>query len=122
MKPAKLDQMSVDDLWSLHVDVAQLLQQRLQQEKQQLEDRLNQLQNPILPRRRTYPPVLPIYFNPAQPAETWSGRGKQPRWLVAQLKSGKRIDDLRIDRRPNAWPQSASSANSMGSKPNGRRG
>jgi DNA-binding protein H-NS len=30
------------------------------------------------------------------PSETWSGRGKQPRWLVAAIKSGRKIDDFKI--------------------------
>jgi DNA-binding protein H-NS len=87
--------MSTDDLWSLHVEVSQLLQQRIQQEKLQLEERLKLLQAP-LSGRRPYPPVSPKYRNPDQPSETWTGRGKQPRWLVAQLKSGRRIEDFRI--------------------------
>ena len=99
MTPAKLDQMSIDDLWSLHVEVSQLLQQRIQQEKRQLEQRLKLLQTPGVSDRRPYPPVLPKYFNPDQPSETWSGRGRRPLWLVAQLKSGKRIDDLRVARK-----------------------
>ena len=100
MKQAELDRMSTDDLWSLHVEVTQLLQQRIQQEKLRLEERLERLQTPGVSRRvsgrRPYPPVLPKYFNPDQPSETWSGRGKQPRWLVAHLKSGKRIEDFTI--------------------------
>ena len=46
--------------------------------------------------RRKYPPVLPKYQNPGNPAETWAGRGKQPRWLVSELKAGKNIDDFLI--------------------------
>ena len=46
MKRAELDRMSTDDLWSLHVEVSQLLQQRIQQEKLQLEERLKRLQTP----------------------------------------------------------------------------
>jgi DNA-binding protein H-NS len=46
--------------------------------------------------RRPYPVVVPKYRNPERPSETWAGRGKTPRWLTAQLKSGKRIDDFRI--------------------------
>ena len=46
--------------------------------------------------RWPYPAVVPKYRNPERPSETWAGRGKQPRWLAAQLKSGKRIDDFRI--------------------------
>jgi DNA-binding protein H-NS len=40
--------------------------------------------------------VQPKYRNPANPSETWSGRGKQPKWLEAQLASGKKIEDLKI--------------------------
>ena len=97
MKQTELDRMSTDDLWSLHVEVAQVLQQRIQQEKLRLEERLKLLQTPVSG-RRPYPPVRPKYRNPDQPSETWAGRGKRPRWLVAKLKSGKRIDDFRIKR------------------------
>jgi DNA-binding protein H-NS len=45
-----------------------------------------------------HPPVSPQYRNPDHPSETWSGRGRQPRWLVAQLEAGGRIDDFRIKR------------------------
>src|SRR5258708_4596975 len=99
MKRAELDRMSTDDLWSLHVEVSQLLQRKIQQEKLQLDERLKRLGTPVSG-RRPYPPVSPKYRNPDQPSETWSGRGKQPRWLVAQLNWGKRIDDFRIHARP----------------------
>ena len=97
MKQTELDGLSTDDLWSLHVEVSQLLQQKIQQEKLRLEARLKRLQAPVSG-RRPYPPVPPKYRNPDQPFETWAGRGKQPRWLVAQLRSGMRIDDFRIKR------------------------
>jgi len=98
MKQAELDRMGTDDLWSLHVEVSQVLQQRIQQEKLRLEERLKLLQIPVVSGRRPYPPVRPKYRNPDQPSETWAGRGKRPRWLVAKLKSGKRINDFRIKR------------------------
>jgi DNA-binding protein H-NS len=93
MKRAELERMKTDRLWALHVDIAQVLAQRIQKEKMLLEERLKLLR---VSERRAYPPVYPKYRNPNQPSETWTGRGKQPRWLVAQLKSGKRIDDFRI--------------------------
>src|SRR6476620_1703792 len=71
-----LDRMSTDDLWSLHVEVSQLLRQRIQQEKLRLEERLKQLQTPVSG-RRPCPPVPPKYCNPDKPSETWAGRGKQ---------------------------------------------
>jgi DNA-binding protein H-NS len=95
MKRAELDRMSSDDLWSLHVELSQLLQQKIEQEKLQLEERLKRLKAPVSG-RRPYPPVSPKYRNPDHPSETWAGRGKQPRWLVAKLRSGRRIEDFSI--------------------------
>ena len=95
MEQTELDRMSTDDLWSLHVELARLLQERIKTEKLALEERLRILNAPISVRRR-YPPVSAKYRNPDRPSETWSGRGKQPRWLVAQIKSGKRIDEFKI--------------------------
>ncbi|HXS73973.1 MAG TPA: H-NS histone family protein [Rhodanobacteraceae bacterium] len=40
--------------------------------------------------------VAPKYRNPANPDETWSGRGKRPRWFNAALKAGKKDKDLLI--------------------------
>ena len=105
MNQVDLDRMGTDDLWSLHLEVVQLLQGRIQQEKLELEKRLQVLKGPVLrdsmKERRAYPPVFPKFRNPKQPSETWSGRGKQPRWLVAQLNEGKQIDDFRIKKVAN---------------------
>ena len=45
-------------------------------------------------------PLPPLYRNPDNPAETWSGRGHRPRWLLWQLEAGKSLSDLRIDHQP----------------------
>jgi DNA-binding protein H-NS len=39
--------------------------------------------------------VAPKYRN-ASTGDTWTGRGKQPKWLSAALKSGKKLDDFKI--------------------------
>jgi DNA-binding protein H-NS len=105
MERIELERMSSDDLWSLHLEVVQLLQERIKAERLALEKRLRVLNAPLLKapvsERRPYPPVWPKYRNPERPSETWSGRGKQPRWLVAHLKSGRRIDDFAIRKSAN---------------------
>lgn len=108
-KKIELESMSLDDLWSLHEEISGILSDRIKAEKHELEKRLAalgggsavlvdsgavNLSSAEKPRRK-YPRVLPKYRNP-QTAETWSGRGKRPRWLVAAMKSGKRIEDFRI--------------------------
>jgi DNA-binding protein H-NS len=40
--------------------------------------------------------VAAKYANPDNPSETWSGRGRKPRWLAARLKAGDRIDKFLI--------------------------
>ncbi len=40
--------------------------------------------------------VPPKYRNPANAEETWTGRGKQPRWMAALVKKGKKPDDFLI--------------------------
>ena len=40
--------------------------------------------------------VKPKYRNPANKSETWSGRGKRPRWFSAALSAGKKEKDLLI--------------------------
>jgi DNA-binding protein H-NS len=81
----------------------------LTSEKRELEKRLEQLRRDkyapslksngamkdLTPRRK-YPQVYPKYQNPAVPSETWSGRGKTPRWLVAALKTGHKIEEFAI--------------------------
>ncbi|SHJ86076.1 DNA-binding protein H-NS [Bradyrhizobium lablabi] len=111
----KLSLLSIDELWALHEEVGAILSERIAVEKRELEERLAKLTSGLIPSkanvrqpashvgerravRRKYPPVLPKFQNPNDPSETWAGRGKQPRWLVAQLKAGKKVDDFLISR------------------------
>jgi DNA-binding protein H-NS len=105
-------------LWQLHEELGQVLSVRLTSEKRELEKRLGQLRREkelrqpesadarSAPReRRKYPRVFPKYRNPEEPSETWSGRGKQPRWLTAALKTGHKIEEFVIGK-PEAGNES----------------
>jgi DNA-binding protein H-NS len=113
MEKSELEAMPLDRLWSLHEQLTAILSKRIMAEKRQLESRLVQLNRGKIAQasvavevkstkidrkspRRHYPRVFPKYRNPAVPSETWSGRGKQPRWLVSALKAGGRIEDFKI--------------------------
>ena len=108
-KKPSFESMTVDELWLLYEELSQVLSVRLTSEKRELEKRLAQLQRENKTRvseamdvasapkeRRKYPRVLPKYRNPDQPSETWSGRGKTPRWLAAALKTGHTMDEFAI--------------------------
>lgn len=41
-------------------------------------------------------PAVAKYANPADKSDTWSGRGRKPRWFEAALKTGKTPEDMAI--------------------------
>lgn len=49
---------------------------------------------PSVMRKRS--PAVAKYANPADASDTWSGRGRKPRWFDAAMKSGKKPEDLAI--------------------------
>ena len=124
MEKLDLEAMPLDDLWTLHERIAKLLSERMVVEKRQLEARLLQLNAGKTSRvptgahveavgvlskrpRRKYPKVFPKYQNSKAPFETWSGRGKQPRWLVSALKAGNKVEDFAIPNVVRTKPRAA---------------
>jgi DNA-binding protein H-NS len=108
MRKLDLAAMDFDELLLLHEELTNILAEKISAGKRKLEERLAQLSRQIddapgFPKqqkadrpRRKYPKVLPKYFNPSAPLETWSGRGKQPRWFAAAIRSGHKLDELLI--------------------------
>lgn len=47
-------------------------------------------------KKSTRKSVEPRYRSKKNSADTWTGRGKQPRWLVAELESGAKLEDFLI--------------------------
>lgn len=107
--------MDFDELWLLYEELTTILAERIGDEKRKLEGRLSRLsraeqvgeaapgdEEAVRPKRK-YPKVYPKYFNPSAPSETWSGRGKQPRWVIAALRSGHKLEEFQIrDPKPPA--------------------
>jgi DNA-binding protein H-NS len=118
-KKSELQSMSLDALWSLHEKTSAVLSARIEAEKHELEKRLAVLNRGLAaidqsgnaglidgkPRRK-YARALPKYRNP-QTSETWSGRGKRPRWLVTAMKSGRKIEEFRISEGSSKGQQAA---------------
>ena len=48
------------------------------------------------PKSRKTAKVAPKYRNPDNPKETWTGRGKQPRWLAAETAKGRKLEEFLI--------------------------
>lgn len=101
----ELENMSLKDLKSLQAQVTRLIDsyedRRKQDALRELEDKarslgftLDEIVGAKVSRKRA--PAKAKYANPANRAETWTGRGRKPRWMEAALKAGKSLSDLAI--------------------------
>lgn len=109
MKPLK--EMTIDELLELRTKVEASIVARAEDERRRLNQSLQKLDAIVVQaphgtnghskangntKRRT---LAPKYRNPANPRQTWAGRGLRPRWLVAALKGGRRkLSDFEIKR------------------------
>ena len=97
MAKVNLSEMSVETLMDLRKRVDQMLFERRAEIKKQLE-RMGAIAvvvrggGSVLKGKK----VPPKYRGPS--GETWAGRGARPRWLVAAIKGGKKLDDFLIDK------------------------
>jgi len=112
LSSSELDRLTVEEISALYTRIRLVLVKRIESEKTKLEETLITLKEGLTvdrgsPKRvlsgdaekaprRKYPPVKPKYQNPADCSETWAGRGKQPKWVVAQLRAGKKMEDFII--------------------------
>ena len=99
MANVNLSGMTVEALMDLREQVNETLLKRRAEIEQQLERiavvggaRIVRVGGSALRGRK----VPPKYRGPK--GETWAGRGARPRWLVAAIKDGKKLDDFLIDK------------------------
>jgi DNA-binding protein H-NS len=99
MAKVNLSGMSVEALMDLRKRVDETLHKRRAELEKQLERmavvggrRVVRGGGSALRGRR----VPPKYRGPS--GETWAGRGARPRWLVAAIKGGKKLEDFLIDK------------------------
>ena len=93
----KLPGMSIEGLLDLRRRVDEMLHERRAELEQQLE-RFAVIGGRRVGRGSTLKgrKVPPKYRSPS--GDTWAGRGARPRWLVAAIKGGKKLDDFLIDK------------------------
>lgn len=106
-KAIDLRSMSIDDLLVLRDHISETLSSRVKTERRELESRLARLQSVKVAEPDQYSSrsrgaglkgkkVPPKYRNPDNSTETWAGRGRQPRWMTAAIKAGKKMSDFKI--------------------------
>jgi DNA-binding protein H-NS len=102
----QLKSMSLDKLVALKNQVEAALSAKVTQERRSLKSELGKLTrfggggaDSKLAFRRggARGKVAPKYRNPDNDNETWAGRGLKPRWVVAAIKSGKKLEEFLIE-------------------------
>ena len=124
----KLGDMTVAQLLQLRDKVQTALSSKIKAERQELERKINLLstlggpaprsrrsttrggqdrRHPLATRAsngKTHPlngrTVAPKYRDPADPSQTWAGRGQAPRWLIAYENQGRKRDAFLIGASP----------------------
>jgi DNA-binding protein H-NS len=95
MAKVNLSGMTVEALMDLRKRVEEMLLERRAELQKQLErmDALVGRRGASALRGRKVPPKYR-----SRSGETWAGRGARPRWLVAAIKGGRKLDDFLIDK------------------------
>jgi DNA-binding protein H-NS len=97
-----LKTMSISKLQDLKAKVDAAIAEKVSHRRHELESELSKLVHidghgrAKVTRGGRPGPVPPKYRNPADPSQTWAGRGLQPRWLKAAIKSGRKLDSFLI--------------------------
>lgn len=100
-----LNTYSMKELKELQSQVAKAISgfedRRKKEALSELEDKaremgfsLAELTGTVPTRKRS--PAVAKYANPSDKTDTWSGRGRKPRWFSAALAAGRKPDDMAI--------------------------
>lgn len=100
-----LNSMSLKELKDLHGQVAKAIANfedrkkkaalaELEEKAREMGFSLAELTGTTAPRKRA--PATAKFANPANPADTWSGRGRKPRWFAEALAAGRKPEDLAL--------------------------
>jgi DNA-binding protein H-NS len=97
-----LEKMPTGKLESLRTEVEAMIATKVAERRQELETQLSQLLeiggagNGSRRGRGKARSVAAKYRNPKNADEVWSGRGRMPLWLGAEIKAGKDREDFLI--------------------------
>lgn len=106
MSHIELDGMSLSELKSLQKQVARAIEEFADREKSRaiaaLEEKAREMGFSLAEltgaarKSGKKAPGIAKYRNPADPAATWTGKGRRPDWVRAALTAGQSLDDLLI--------------------------
>ncbi len=99
-----LEKMSLKDLIAFKQEVEAAIVKRREEEKAEMQAKMARMAEEAgfsieelfgKPRGRRGGGI-PKYRNPDNPNQTWSGRGRKPRWLEEKLAEGMELEEFLI--------------------------
>lgn len=105
MAKVNLDKMSLKELQAIAKDAAKTIESKKKDgikalRKKILEEIKDNGLEPgdVFPALKPAPraAVSPKYVNPDDAEQTWTGRGRKPKWVESQINHGKTLEDLLI--------------------------
>lgn len=104
-----LSLLSVVELRALSEEIAQEIESRAKEDRQKLLQEFREKAKSLgtsleelmsgqkaKGKTRASGKVAAKYANPSDASQTWTGRGKRPRWVSECLAAGKTLDDLKV--------------------------
>jgi DNA-binding protein H-NS len=104
-RPSNLEKMSYAELSKLEVEIARLKAEKQSEERAALREKMAAMakehgfdMGELFDKRlKGKGSVAPKYRDPKNSENTWTGRGRMPRWMVTATKGGKaRKEDFLI--------------------------
>lgn len=99
-----LESMTIKELQDLQVAAGEVIERKKEDEKKNLlaemrqmaEDRGFDYEELMGGKKKERKRAAPKYQNPDNLKQTWSGMGRQPKWITEHLDAGKTLADLEI--------------------------
>ena len=107
MATVNLDKMSLKELIDLEAKLDKAISNARERERAEVKQKieaiaqnagfsLSELFGGRAPAAGKGRPAAVKYVNPDNRSETWSGRGRKPRWLTAKLEKGAKLEDFAV--------------------------
>lgn len=104
-----ISNLSIDDLKKIQKEAAILIEQKSEQAILDGYNQVNEIAANLgyriedllrvgqeMTKKKLRKPVEARYQSKSDPSQTWSGRGKRPKWLVTEIEKGANLDNFLI--------------------------
>jgi DNA-binding protein H-NS len=105
MAKVDLEKMSIEELKSLKAMIDHTIERRREENRAEVKKKIAMIAeehgfsvDELMGRGKGKKGTSAAKFrNPANPAQTWTGRGRKPQWLIEGLAAGAKLEQFQIN-------------------------